>query len=254
MNQQINDSQRVALVTGANRGIGLAVCRALALAGYRVICSGRDESKLRKVRKDFAAEGLAVDTIMLDVTDANMIDIKHGENVDGNFIGDWIRRKYGRLDVLVNNAGVVPDGTIHDEPASILDTDKDAFELGFATHFYGPLGIIRGVLPMMYEQDYGRIVNVSTGMARLSDMAKGWPAYRVSKVALNALTVILAQELEGRNILINAASPGWVRTRMGGEQADLTAEEGADTIVWLAQLEDGGPSGGFFANRKQTDW
>ncbi len=250
----MSEEQRVALVTGGNRGIGLEVSRGLAKAGYRVVVSGRDEANLRKVRKGFSAEGLQVDTIMLDVTDPNMIDIKHGENVDGNFIGDWIRRKYGRLDVLVNNAGVVPDGTIHDDPVSILDTDKAAFELGYATHFYGPLAIIRGVLPMMREQGYGRIVNVSTGMARLSEMGAGWPAYRVSKVALNALTTILAKELEGTNILVNAASPGWVRTRMGGDEAELSAEQGADTIIWLAQLEDGGPSGGFFANRESTNW
>lgn len=250
----MSEHQRVALVTGGNRGIGLEVCRGLARAGYQVICSGRDEANLRQVRKDFAAEALPVDTIMLDVSDPNMVDIRQGENVDGNFIGDWIRRKYGRLDVLVNNAGVVPDGTIHDEPGSILDTEKAVFEQGFATHFYGPLGIIRGVLPMMQAQAYGRIVNVSTGMARLSDMGLGWPAYRVSKVALNALTTILAKELEGSNILVNAATPGWVRTRMGGEQADLSAEEGADTILWLAQLDEGGPSGGFFANREPTHW
>lgn len=250
----MNDSRKVALVTGGNRGIGLEVCRGLAQAGYQVICSGRDEAKLRQVRKEFTAAGLPIDTIMLDVTDANMIEIKHGENVDGNFIGDWIRRKYGRLDVLVNNAGVVPDGSMHDDPVSILDTDKAAFELGFATHFHGPLGVIRGVLPMMREQNYGRIVNVSTGMARLSSMEAGWPAYRVSKVALNALTVLLARELADTNILVNAGSPGWVRTRMGGENAELSPEQGADTILWLAQLEDGGPSGGFFANRQQTDW
>ena len=250
----MSESQRVALVTGGNRGIGLEICRGLARAGYQVVCSGRDEANLRQVKKDFAAEGMKVDTIMLDVTDPNMVDIRKGENVDGNFIGDWIYRKYGRLDVLVNNAGVVPDASDHDETVSILDTDKAAFELGFATHFYGPLAIVRGVLPMMKEQGYGRIVNVSTGMARLTDMQTGWPAYRVTKVALNALTTILAKELEDTNILVNAASPGWVRTRMGGQDADLSPEEGADTILWLAQMEDGGPSGGFFANREQTDW
>lgn len=250
----MSEVQRVALVTGGNRGIGFEVSKGLARSGYKVVVTGRDEADLRQVRKDFAAEGLAADTIMLDVTDSNMVDIRHGENVDGNFIGDWVFRKYGRLDVLVNNAGVVPDGSIHDDPVSILDTDKSAFELGYATHFYGPLAIIRGVLPMMREQGYGRIVNVSTGMARLSDMGAGWPAYRVSKVALNALTTILAKELEGTNILVNAASPGWVKTRMGGEQAELTPEQGADTILWLAQLEEGGHSGGFFANRELMDW
>ncbi len=250
----LKTEERVALVTGGNRGIGLEVCRGLARQGYRVVMSGRDEANLRHAKVDLAAEGLKVDTIMLDVTDPNMVEIKHGANVDGNFIGDWIRRKYGRLDVLVNNAGVVPDETGHDEPVSIVDTARSAFELGFETHFYGPLAIIRGVLPMMREQNYGRIVNVSTGMARLSSIQPGWPAYRATKVALNALTALLGRELEGTNILVNAASPGWVRTRMGGDNAELTPEQGADTILWLATLEDGGPNGGFFANREQTDW
>ncbi len=250
----MSEVTRVALVTGGNRGIGFEVCRGLAKQGYRVVMTGRDEANLRHAKADLAAEGLKVDTIMLDVTDPNMVEIKHGENVDGNFIGDWIRRKYGRCDVLINNAGVVPDGTIHDAPASLLETDRAAYELGFDTHFYGPMAIIRGVLPMMQAQNYGRIVNVSTGMARLSSIEAGWPAYRSSKVALNALTAILGKELEGSNILINAASPGWVKTRMGGEDAELTAEQGADTILWLATLDDGGPSGGFFANRERSEW
>lgn len=250
----MSDMNRVALVTGGNRGIGLEVCRGLAKQGYKVVMTGRDEANLRHAKAELAKEGLKVDSIMLDVTDPNMVEIKKGENIDGNFIGDWIRRKYGRLDVLVNNAGVVPDGSVQDAPKSMLDTDRAAYDLGFETHFHGPLAIIRGVLPMMKEQNYGRIVNVSTGMARLSSIEAGWPAYRVSKVALNALTAILSKELEGTNILINSASPGWVKTRMGGPDAELTPEEGADTILWLAMLEDGGPTGGFFANREQTDW
>ncbi len=250
----MSEVARVALVTGGNRGIGLEICRGLAKAGYRVVMTGRDEANLRHARVDLAAEGLKVDTIMLDVTDSNMTEIKHGENIDGNFIGDWIKRKYGRCDVLVNNAGVVPDGSVQDAPKGMLETDRSSYELGFETHFYGPMAIIRGVLPMMQDQKYGRIVNVSTGMARLSSIEAGWPAYRSSKVAMNALTAILGKELEETNILINAASPGWVKTRMGGPDAELSVEEGADTILWLATLEDGGPNGRFFANREVTDW
>lgn len=250
----MSEVARVAVVTGGNRGIGLEVCRGLAKQGYRVVMTGRDEAQLRQAKAGLAADGLKVDSIMLDVTDPNMVNIKHGENIDGNFIGDWIKRKYGRCDVLVNNAGVVPDGSIQDAPQSMLETDRAAYELGFETHFYGPMAVIRGVLPMMREQDYGRIVNVSTGMARLSSMEAGWPAYRSSKVAMNALTAILAKEFEGSNIQINSASPGWVKTRMGGEQAELTPAQGADTIIWLATQETGGPNGGFFANRELTDW
>ncbi len=247
--------KRVALVTGGNRGIGLAVCRALAKQGMQVVLTARDEAQLRHAQAQLAAERLKVDTIELDVTDARMVEITHGDNIHGSFIGDWIQRKHGRLDVLINNAGVVPDAKQHgDATDSILDTSRQAFEQGFATHFYGPLALCRSFIPMMRAQNYGRIVNVSTGMARLTDMNSGWAAYRVSKVAINALTRILSEELKGTNVLVNAASPGWVRTRMGGEQASLTPEQGAETIVWLATLPDGGPSGGFFADRKQTAW
>ncbi len=246
---------KVALITGGNRGIGFEVCRALAQQGMRVLLTARDEAHLRQAKTQLAAEGLKVDTIELDVTDSRMTDITHGENIDGSFIGDWVKRKYGRLDVLVNNAGVVPDAASHgDVVDTILTAPKSAFELGMATHFYGPLALCRSFVPMMRAQNYGRIVNVSTGMARLTDMNSGWPAYRVSKVAINALTRILSEELKGTNVLVNSASPGWVKTRMGGEGANLTPEQGADTIIWLATLPDGGPSGGFFADRKQMAW
>ena len=248
-------SAKVALVTGGNRGIGFATCRALARLGMRVLLTARDEAELRRAQAQLAGEGLEVDTIELDVTDPRMTDHTRGENIDGSFIGDWVRRKYGRLDVLVNNAGVVPDQAGHGEGSdTILATPKSAFEQGMATHFYGPLALCRSFVPMMRAQNYGRIVNVSTGMARLTDMNSGWPAYRVSKVAINTLTKILSEELKGTNVLVNSASPGWVKTRMGGEGANLTPEQGADTIVWLATLPDGGPSGGFFADRKQTAW
>lgn len=247
--------KKVALVTGGNRGIGLEVCRALAHQGLQVVMTARDESELRRAQTQLETEGLKVDCIELDVTDPRMVEITHGENIDGSFIGDWVKRKYGRLDVLVNNAGVVPDKQQHGESTdSILKTPQSAFELGFATHFYGPLALCRSFIPMMQVQNYGRIVNVSTGMARLSDMNVGWPAYRVSKVAINTLTRLLAEELKGTNVLVNAGSPGWVQTRMGGKEAPLTPEQGADTLVWLATLPDGGPSGGFFADRKQTEW
>lgn len=245
----------VALVTGGNRGIGFEVCRALAQRGLRVILTGRDKSEIMHAQAVLKTEGLLVDAIELDVTDERMIRPPSDPAVKESFIADWIRRKYGRLDVLVNNAGVVPDtGGFAEASKSILDTEKAIFERGLSTHFYGPLFLIQGCLPLMREGSYGRIVNVSTGMARLTEMNSGWPSYRVSKVALNTLTRILADELKGSNILVNAASPGWVKTRMGGEAAPLSPVDGADTIVWLATLPDGGPSGGFFTQREQTAW
>lgn len=245
--------ERVALVTGGNRGIGLAVCRGLARGGLRVILTGRDEAQLRVAQNQLRDEGLKVSTIELDVTDRRMLDPPKDLNV--SFIADWVQRQFGRLDVLVNNAGVVPDAAAFDAGKdSILDMPADALALGMQTHFHGPLAVTRALLPLMQLNNYGRIVNVSTQMASLANMRKGWPAYRVSKVAQNALTRILADELEGSNILVNAVSPGWVHTRMGGEQAPLDPDQGADTLLWLATLPDGGPNGGFFEARAPKPW
>lgn len=249
----MSEPQRVALVTGGNRGIGLEVCRGLAREGLRVILTGRDEAQLRQAQADLHKDGVKVATIELDVNDARMLEPP--PDLEVCFIADWVQRQFGRLDVLVNNAGVVPDSLPYGSAGdSILSMPQAALDLGMDTHFHGPLRLCRALLPLMQANGYGRIVNVSTHMARLSEMAAGWPAYRVSKLALNALTRILAAELDGTNILVNAATPGWVKTRMGGEQAPLSAQQGADTILWLATLAKGGPQGGFFEDRKQTAW
>lgn len=249
----MTDVQRVALVTGGNRGIGLATCRGLAQAGLRVILTARDEAQMRKAQAELLAEGLKVDCVELDVTDQRML--QPPPELAVSFIADWIQRKYGRLDVLVNNAGVVPDTHAYgDEADSILDMPPAALDQGLETHFHGPLALCRALIPLMRANGYGRIVNVSTHMAALGEMGRGWPAYRVSKLALNAMTRILADELKAENILVNCATPGWVRTRMGGEQAVLDPTQGADTLVWLATLPDGGPTGGFFEAREPRAW
>ncbi len=249
----MSDVQRVALVTGGNRGIGLATCRGLAKAGLQVILTGRDEAQMRHAQSSLQAEGIRVDSVELDVTDPRML--QPPPELAVSFIADWVQRKYGRLDVLVNNAGVVPDALPYgSDDDSILQMPRAALEQGMETHFHGPLALCRAMLPLMQANGYGRIVNVSTHMASLTRMGRGWPAYRVSKLALNAMTRMLADELAGSNILVNCATPGWVRTRMGGEQAPLDPSQGADTILWLATLPDGGPSGGFFEARKSADW
>jgi NAD(P)-dependent dehydrogenase (short-subunit alcohol dehydrogenase family) len=122
------------------------------------------------------------------------------------------------------------------------------------TNVYGVLRVTQALIPLMKKQNYGRIVNVSSGMGQLHDMGGGSTGYRISKTALNALTRIFASELQGTNILVNSVCPGWVKTDMGGENASRTPEEGVDTIVWLATLADGGATGGFFRDRKSIDW
>ena len=230
---------KIALVTGANRGIGLEACRQLARKGLQVILTSRDPSKGQAAREDLARSGLEVDFHQLDVTDPESI----------NKLKEDIMRDYGSLDVLVNNAAVLIDSGV-----DILKTEMEALQATLAANLYGPLQMCQAFIPMMVKNGYGRVVNVSSGAGQLGDMGGSYPAYRISKASLNALTGILAHDLKGRDVLVNSMCPGWVRTDMGGSSAPRSVEEGTDTIVWLATLPSGGPQGGFFRDRKSIDW
>jgi NAD(P)-dependent dehydrogenase (short-subunit alcohol dehydrogenase family) len=155
--------------------------------------------------------------------------------------------------VLVNNAAIIADGSggFH---ASVLDTVSGDLRRTFETNVLGPLRLIQAAVPVMRKQGYGRIVNISSGAGQLAEMGSGFPAYRMSKAALNALTRITAAELRDANIKVNAVCPGWVRTDMGGSDADRSVAEGAETPVWLATLPDNGPTGEFFRDRKPIPW
>ena len=227
---------RVALVSGGNRGIGLEVCRRLAEEGLAVILGSRDEELGRQ-----AAEGLpgSVTVHQLDVADAGSV----------GRIAASIESDFGRLDVLVNNAGISNDDGQGGAEAD-LDRVKEALE----ANLFGAWRLCGVAIPYMRREGYGRIVNVSTGLAALEDMGGGSPGYRISKTGLNALTRILASELRGSGILVNAVSPGWVRTDMGGANANRTVEEGADGVVWAATLHNNGPTGGFFRDRRPVAW
>jgi len=231
--------QRIALVTGANRGIGFETCRQLAKRGAEVILTARDEAKGQAAAEQLAAEGLPVTYHQLDVTDLDGI----------NRLRDFVETKYGRLDILVNNAAVYLD-----ERHSLLALDYDILEVTMATNTYGPLLLTQAFVPLMRRHDYGRIVNLSSGIGELSELGSSWPAYRLSKIMLNIQTRIIAGELEGSNILINAMCPGWVRSDMGGPNATKSIEDGADTAVWLALLPDDGPQGGYFRDRQPLEW
>ena len=161
-----------------------------------------------------------------------------------------VGERRGRVDVLVNNAGIMIDPRGSRFLDSKLDTYRDTLE----TNFFGPLQLAQAVIPLMKANGYGRIVNVSSGLGQLSDMGSGTPAYRISKVALNALTRMLATEFRETNILVNSMCPGWVNTRMGGERATRTPEQAAETAVWLATLPNDGPTGGFFRDRQPIPW
>ncbi len=233
-------TRRVAVVTGANRGIGREVARQLARKDYTVVLTSRDRNKGEATVAALAQEGLKPVYQPLDVTDETSI---------AEF-REFIERGCDRLDVLVNNAGIMIDV----RPGAALKLRLDTLRETMETNVYGALRVTQALLPIMRGRDYGRIVNMSSGLGQLADMGSGTPSYRISKTALNAVTRILAAELAGTKIKVNSVCPGWVRTDMGGLGATKTVEEGADTAVWLATLADDGPSGGFFRDRRPIPW
>ena len=229
--------ERVALISGGNRGIGREVARQLAGLGYRVLIGSRDLAKGEEAARELAENVVAR---QLDVTDEQSVE---------RCISS-IEEDSGHLDVLVNNAGVEGSGW----STSATDVDLDEVRDLLETNLYGAWRLTQAALPLMRRNGYGRIVNLSSGMGQLSDMGGHAPAYRVSKTGLNALTRMLTAELADENILVNSCCPGWVRTDMGGSNARRSVEEGADTPVWLATLPADGPTGGFFNSRKPVPW
>jgi NAD(P)-dependent dehydrogenase (short-subunit alcohol dehydrogenase family) len=237
----MNEHPKIAVVTGANRGLGLETCRQLGRLGLRVVLTSRDPSKGEAAAETLRGEGLDVRHHLLDVTREDQI----------HRLAQDIASGPSRLDVLVNNAGVFLDH-YHPPGNSVLDADLDTVRRTLEINLYGALRVSQALIPLMRGE--GRVVNVSSGMGQLAEMNGCCPGYRFSKVGLNALTRILADELANTRIKINSVCPGWVRTDLGGASATRSVEEGADTIVWLATLPDNGPSGGFFRDRQAIPW
>jgi NAD(P)-dependent dehydrogenase (short-subunit alcohol dehydrogenase family) len=230
---------RTAIVTGANRGIGLEIARQLVQEGVRVVLGSRDPVKGSRACASLKAGDLAV---------SHALDVNDTKNVR-RFV-EFVEKRYGAPAILVNNAGVYPEAT----EARVVDTKTSLWRETFETNLFGAVRLCREVVPLMQRVAYGRIVNISSGLGQLSQMGAGSPAYRVSKAALNALTATLAAEVKGQGILVNSMSPGWVRTDMGGPEAPRGVEEGAQTAVWLALLPSTGPTGQFFRDRKPIPW
>jgi NAD(P)-dependent dehydrogenase (short-subunit alcohol dehydrogenase family) len=240
---------RTAIVTGANRGVGRGVAGQLALRGYRTILTSRDQRKgkqtLDELRREIGASlagGAEAGEFVyhpLDVTDAGSIKRLY----------DFVTSEYGAADVLVNNAAVLLD-----DHGRVLQIPIDIYRTTIETNVYGPLLLCQTFIPPMIKRKYGRVVNVSSGAGQGDSMVDDMPAYRLSKIALNGLTRMLADSLKGTNVLVNAACPGWVRTDMGSPHAPRSIEQGAEGIVWLATLPDGGPQGGFFRDRRRKSW
>ncbi|MBW2433889.1 MAG: SDR family oxidoreductase [Deltaproteobacteria bacterium] len=239
--------EKVALVTGANKGIGFEIARQLAQKKITVLAGARDPDRGMAACEQLHSEGLDVHFIRLNVVRAASIEGAIGK----------IEDDFGRLDILVNNAGIQIDSQ-----SGILQLDPVVFQNTLETNSFGPLLLAQAAVRLMQANKYGRIVNMASTLGSLAEIARPdspydavrAPAYRLSKTLLNGITVLLAKELRGSNILVNSVCPGWVRTEMGGEEAPLSPAQGADTAIWLATLPDDGPTGGFFRERQPIPW
>ncbi|NEI73168.1 SDR family NAD(P)-dependent oxidoreductase [Rhizobium lusitanum] len=247
-------SDKVALVTGAARGIGVEISRELAKLGAHVIVAARDLVKAEQVVSDLRDRGGLASALKLDVTN----------EADRNAAYHSIEAAHGKLDILINNAGILLDSPDGGTPAprqpsvALPEVLRDTFEV----NFFAPIFLTQLLLPLLTRSDAPRVVNVSSirgSLAHLSDPTS--PVYPVralgydtSKAALNAFTILIAEELRGTPIKINAIHPGWVRTEMGGEDAPVGLEEGARTAVKYATLGEDGPTGSFFFLDERLPW
>jgi len=238
--------RRIALVTGAAKGLGLEIARGLASRDHRVFLTARDAEKAKAAALSLSRAGLDVVPLTLDVADEASIEAAVAS----------VARTHDRLDVLVNNAGVLLD-----EPHTALTVPLATARSTFEVDLFGPWAVTQAFAPLLRASRGARVVHVSSTAGSLSDLAAGtapgaWgpPAYCASKAALNALTILLARAFANDRVLVNACCPGWLRTDMGGPAAPLSAAQGADTPIWLATLPDGGPTGGFFSERAPHPW
>ncbi len=229
---------KIALISGASRGIGLETGKQLLELGWNVVFTARNMHEGRPLVNKLREKWKSAWFHQLDVTDEQSI----------SDIAEYVEDTCGRLDVLINNAGIMIE-----ENHKIMDVELEDLHKTMATNLYGPLMLTRTMLPFFKDSKDARVINVSSRMGQLSGMEGGHAAYRISKTALNALTVVMAKELEGEGIRVNTICPGWVCTDMGGPDANKSIEEGADTAVWLATA-DKIENGKFYADRKVIPW
>ena len=242
--------ERVAFISGANRGIGFETTKKLAETGVKVILGSRDLNKGKDAVNKLSALGLETDLLQYDAFDQNA----------PQKVYDYILEKYKKLDILINNAGVLLTGNLFVTNSSTV-SDKDLKDT-FQTNFFSVVSLTQKLLPLIKKSDAGRIVNVSTILSSLTlHSAKESPitpakeiAYNASKSALNAFTIHLAIELKDTNIKVNSGHPGWVKTELGGPNAPVEVEDSYKTSLRLATLEDDGPSGGLFHENETIPW
>ncbi|MEX2130146.1 MAG: SDR family oxidoreductase [Pseudohongiellaceae bacterium] len=241
------NTQRVALITGANKGIGRQVALELALLGYTVLIGARDRDLGSAVAMQLQAEGLEATFVHIDVTDHATVQAAV----------QLIRECFGKLDVLINNAGIAIDGNI---PPSQLGID--VLKRTFETNVFGAFAVLQAMLPLLRHADAGRVVNVSSGLGSLTfNSDPGYEfarikllAYNTSKTTLNALTVQFAHELKDTTVKINSADPGFTSTDLNGHRGTRTVEQAARIIIRLATLPPSGPTGGFFDESGSVPW
>ncbi|MEW9698419.1 SDR family oxidoreductase [Paenibacillus sp. SI8] len=237
----MND-KKVALITGAYKGLGLEIARQLGRQGIAVLLGARSIARADEAAAGLRKEQIEARGVELDVTDAGHI----------RSITELIEREYGRLDILVNNAGVYLDH---------LGNNLEVMRSSFEVNIFGPQALTEALLPLLKVSAAGRIVNQSSILGSLgtilsNDMlgSRAVPAYTTSKAAMNAWTAQLSIALRDTNVKVNACHPGWVKTDMGGDGAPMEVSEGAETAVWLATLLADGPTGGFFHKQEALPW
>lgn len=231
--------QKIALVTGANKGIGREICKQLLEKGFIVYLAARKKTEGEKAARELSAGGKPVHFLLMDVT--SIPSIQRAARA--------FAKKSLVLDVLINNAGIMLDTS-----NNILNSHLEAFEDTFRTNTLGAVFVTRVFLPYLEQSSSGRVINLSSGAGALGEMQSFAPAYSISKTALNAVTRQLAAELRVRNIAVNSMCPGWVRTDMGGKEAPRSVEQGADTAVWLATEAPGSLTGEFIRERERINW
>ena len=234
----MNSTDPIIVVTGGNRGIGFETCRQLASRGAQLVLTARKPEAGEEAVKILAAKNLSARFHPLNVTGPETIAA----------LRDFLERTFGRLDVLINNAGIISD-----EEAPGLEVTLSTVRATLETNTLAPLHLAQTLAPLLKRSRAGRIVNMSSGMGALSEMEGGYAAYRISKAALNAVTGILAAELHGA-VAVNSMCPGWVKTDMGGSNAEREVDQGADTAVWLALDAPQQLTGKFLRDRKVISW
>jgi NAD(P)-dependent dehydrogenase (short-subunit alcohol dehydrogenase family) len=232
---------KIALVTGANRGMGHAASKKLASLNYHVIMVGRNEQDLNEKVQNLKSIDLSVEAYVADIL----------SDKDTDKLVNYVSEKFGYLDVLINNAGIYIEESID---STNFERSDDVMRKTFDINTMGPYRLMRGLIPLMLKHGYGRVVNVSSGLGSFNGASTSCPAYCVSKAALNMLTNLFGSQVTGTNVKVNAINPGWVKTDMGGAGATRSIEQGIMGMIWAATLDEDGPNGGFFLDGKPINW